>query len=658
MIARRIVAVSADEAFGKQLAIALEVVGGAARVHQTLDALDPGDLQVALWVLHLDGPIADAAGSFLPRLAGDCQAIVVLPGPELPSVVDAMQASERVAGVLVADGFDPRALSAMARQVLTGGGFGLEKAMRSGVEIHAQLVGDSREKALCMAQIAEFAERVGVPRSLRASIEQCIDELLMNALYDAPVGEDGAPIFRDVPIRTRLSLRTEQVVAVQYALDGRQLAVCVRDAYGSLERDAVLRVLHKCLHAEQPIDRRAGGAGAGLYLIAGSSTAVHFHVAPGVATEVLCLFDLEAPTLRLGHFGFFVEPIDPAQARAGGPARRFSAGALRAAGHRGPPAPGMRRVAAGLSIAIAAALLVIGAVAWSRGFWVRRAAVTFTTIPAGASIEIEDRRAGIAASGTLRVDDLAIGHAYAVVARLDGYQPKQAIVHPHAGETQVTLELQPAAPRVELDSEPSGATVEIAGKAVGATPLTLTSLAPGAEVAIVFKRAGYRDAVARLRVAGPGETTHLVQHLEASDDAVRVRLVSKPPGAQVIRLGQAPAASRTYTPAEVLVEAGQVQRFMLTMPNHVPLVIEPFTPTPGAGVLEKGGTLAEGAILRVAAARGGKVTVPGAPHCVDLAVPADCTLAPGSYTVEYVGPDHVKATRTIQLAGQDLTVAF
>jgi hypothetical protein len=43
---------------------------------------------------------------------------------------------------------------------------------------------------------------------------------------------------------------------------------------------------------------------------------------------------------------------------------------------------------------------------------------------------------------------------------------------------------------------------------------------------------------------------------------------------------------------------------------------------------------------------------------VDLAVPADCTLAPGSYTVDHVGPGTARASRTVKLAGQDATVKF
>jgi hypothetical protein len=213
----------------------------------------------------------------------------------------------------------------------------------------------------------------------------------------------------------------------------------------------------------------------------------------------------------------------------------------------------------------------------------------------------------------------------------------------------------PALATVEVDSLPTGATVAIDGKAMGGTPLTLTSLAPGAVVSIEFQRTGYRTKVAHLKIPDAGSRKRLVQPLELSDEFVRVHFVSNPPGAEVLKTGQPQTIDRTYTPADVFVEANQVQRFTLRMPGHVPLVIEPFTPTRGGTGLEKGGDLAPGNTLRIEATLDGKVAVSGAPHCQDLALPADCTLAPGPYVIEYTGPEGARLRRTVTMAAQDAT---
>jgi len=339
MLARRIIAVSPDKAFGKKIATALKAAGGAVDLHATVEELGTGDQQAALVVLHLDGELATAAAEILPKLTGDARVICVLPKANLPAVVDIMQSSERIAGLLVAEELDTRELSAMATRVLAGDIFGVEKAMQWGTHIHSQLVGDYQDKSMCISQISEFAEAMGVRRKYREAIDACIDEMLMNVLYDAPGHEQGKQIFRHVSPGSRNSLRVEQTVVVQYACDGHKFAVSVRDAFGTLERSTVLRYLHKCLHSEQQIDRKVGGAGLGLYLMVNAASTVFFNVLPGVATEALCVFDLDTQKLQLRHFGFFSEKIDAA-GRLAGTSRRLPAPPVerrRAREPEGPP---------------------------------------------------------------------------------------------------------------------------------------------------------------------------------------------------------------------------------------------------------------------------------------------------------------------------------
>ena len=634
MLARRIIAVSPDKGFGKQLATALKAAGGAVDLHQRVDELARGDIVAALVVLHLEGELATAAAEVLPRLTGDAKAIAILPHANLAAVVDIMQSSDRLAGILVAEDLDPRQLTAMATRVVAGDIFGLEKMIAWGTLVHSQLVGDYQEKSLCIAQISEFAELMGVRRKYREAIEQCIDEMLMNALYNAPVDEQGQPIFSEIPTKTRISLRVEQRVVVQYACDGTQFVVSVRDAFGTLERNTVLRYLYKCLHAEQQIDRKVGGAGLGLYLMVNSATTVFFNVLPGVATEATCVFDLEAPKLQLEQFGFFIEKIDAGGRLAVGPARRLPTGASHPVERRRAQAPAAppRGLVITLALAILASLALIGIVAYPRLFPDRgHTSVTFTTIPKGATIEIEGRNRGTATDGTLVVPDLEIGRAYPVVAKLDGYEPKTAVVQPQGGKNQVELALQSRAPTLLLDTQPTGATVEIDGKQLGITPLSISTLPAGSTAHLAFKKTGFLDAAATLDVPGPGKEVHFVQPLAISDELARVRLASEPAGAQVYQNGQLLAG--VVTPAEVLVESGKSVRFMLALPRHVPAIIEPFVPGRGASGISKTAKLVPGVPIKIDATLDGAVTVVPTSHCRALVSPAECIVQPGKYTV-------------------------
>src|SRR5512140_579817 len=321
--ARRILVVSPDQGFGQALAAALPEAAGTVEVHATLEAPlgIPGAPGPALYVIYLAGNLAHAPGELVQRLPGACPVIAVLPHANLAAAVALMQSAGRVAGMMVADSFDPHQFAAVVMRLVTDDVFGLDKVMAPGTQIHTRVAGDHQEKTRCMAEVSEFAVQANVPRRLSAPIEQCIDEMLMNALYDAPVDAQGNHVFAGLATRERIRLRSQQRVALAYACAGKRFAISVRDAFGSLERQTVLRHLHKGLHAEEQVDRKAGGAGLGLYLMANSSTAVYFHILPGIATEALCVFDLEAPKLVLEQFGFLVQR-DAAGRRATEPARR------------------------------------------------------------------------------------------------------------------------------------------------------------------------------------------------------------------------------------------------------------------------------------------------------------------------------------------------
>ncbi len=658
MLARRIIALSPEKAFAKQLTVALKAAGGTVDSHLSIEELGLGEISAALVVVHLDGAMMIAATALIPRMTGDTKVIAVLPRSNLAAVVDIMNGSERVAGIMVAEEFDITLLTAMATRVLAGDIFGLDKHIAWGAQIHSFLVGDYQEKSLCISQISEFCEAMSVRRKYRESIEQCLDEMLMNALYDAPVDEQGRQIFSEIPTKTRISLRVEQKVVVQYVCDGKQFAMAVRDAFGTLERSIVLRYLHKCLHSEQQIDRKTGGAGLGLYLMANSASGVFFNVLPGVATEAVCTFDLQTPKVQLQSFGFFWEKIDAAGRLATGPSRRLPVGASHPVERRAParPAPGSRAVLGVLAAAVVAVVVLIALVAVPRLKGPARTAIEIHTVPAGATIEIEGRNAGTATDGKLVVGGLEIGRAYPIVARLDGYEAKQQVIQPHDGANAVTIELSGLAALVDLDSVPTGATLEIDGKPAGITPTTLKNLAPRSTAVVTFKKPGYHDAIAKLVVPAPGKDTRLIQPLAVSEELARVRFVSTPPGAQLIQNGTLVAGA--VTPCEVLVEAGKPTRFVMTMPHKIPAVLPLFTPPRGAEDIELSGTLTDGVTLRLRANLDAKFRVGGAAFCQDVASPFDCVVAPGQHTIELIAAQAPKITRTVTVKAKDTDVKF
>ena len=104
-------------------------------------------------------------------------------------------------------------------------------------------------------------------------VETAADELMLNAVYDAPRDERGHPLHADIDRRTPVTLTAQAQVRVRWGCDGRTFVVSVADRFGALERATVCRAhpapARRALAAPRPHARPrrqpdpTGGAGLG-----------------------------------------------------------------------------------------------------------------------------------------------------------------------------------------------------------------------------------------------------------------------------------------------------------------------------------------------------------------------------------------------------------
>jgi hypothetical protein len=411
----------------------------------------------------------------------------------------------------------------------------------------------------------------------------------------------------------------------------------VRDSFGALKGDTIVKYLDKCLHADQQIDRKAGGAGLGLYIISNAATQFIVNIFPGVATEVLCTFDLTAAKVQLKHFGIFHERIDASGRLAAGPSKLLGAGRAATVGDPTLPvqAGTSRAVTVALSAAILLLLALIGIVAYPR-FVDTTGAIAVTSVPPGASIEVDGRSVGSTAASPLEVDDLSLGKNYKVTARLDGYETAELIAAPGKQPAPVTVKLVPKQSVVTVDSDPQAATVLVDGQERGPTPLALTDLAAGTEHELTLRRTGYSDIVRKVKIPPPGHEQSVNWSLTMSPDFAAVRLESDPPGARVLQNGELLAG--VVTPViEHLVQAGKPYTFTLKLEGYQPFV-QTVTLEPGARGQRIGGKLTPGSSLSVSANLPDvRISVLGVAACTDKPTPlVDCPVGKGKQKVKLV----------------------
>jgi len=181
-----------------------------------------------------------------------------------------------------------------AVKLLSGDIFGLEKYMSWGAAVTGAEISTYEDKRAALLAVTRAAESVGARRQLVSKIEGAADELLMNALYDAPAAggvADEERIRRDIKLGDVPLDRNGCTALLRYACDGRHFAISVLDRYGALDKQTILGSLLRA-RSERGRPRERGGAGLGLYFVLSSVTRFIVNIEPDVKTEVVCLFDL------------------------------------------------------------------------------------------------------------------------------------------------------------------------------------------------------------------------------------------------------------------------------------------------------------------------------------------------------------------------------
>jgi hypothetical protein len=195
--------------------------------------------------------------------------------------------------VVNSQGVDVSDLLVTVQKIRSGDIFGLEKYFVWGVEPRSLRVTSSDERGAVLDEIAEYATERGVGSRLRVAIRTVADEFLSNAIYNAPVGPDGAYRYAVWPRTAAVRLEAHEAAVVRYCCDGRRFGISIADPFGSLSpghlQDHLARVFRR---GEDQVNQSGGGAGVGLYQVFESLSHFVINIEPGVRTEMIGLIDV------------------------------------------------------------------------------------------------------------------------------------------------------------------------------------------------------------------------------------------------------------------------------------------------------------------------------------------------------------------------------
>jgi hypothetical protein len=149
---------------------------------------------------------------------------------------------------------------------------------------------DSSARDGAVAHVQKYLGRGGIPKRIAEMFAGLAHELLMNALYDAPVDAEGRPRHAH-DRKAQVALADHEAATLRLGCDGVRLAIQVSDPFGRLERGHVFAGLARGLKGH--MEKGSGGAGLGLVVCLASTVGMVFDVIPGHKTEVTGVFDLD-----------------------------------------------------------------------------------------------------------------------------------------------------------------------------------------------------------------------------------------------------------------------------------------------------------------------------------------------------------------------------
>lgn len=176
--------------------------------------------------------------------------------------------------------------------------FGIDKYLPTwGININHHRIGSKEDKLKGITMFEEFLDMVDCYSGIAPVILTVADELLMNAIYNAPVNSDGKSKYAQLERRRPLVLDPNEQVDFRYACDGRYIALSVTDPFGSLKREVLVRYLTRVRPGQKAdIEEKDGGAGLGFHVVFQSITQLVFNIEVGVKTEVIAFFYVRSGT--------------------------------------------------------------------------------------------------------------------------------------------------------------------------------------------------------------------------------------------------------------------------------------------------------------------------------------------------------------------------
>jgi hypothetical protein len=299
MRGKRILFFEPDAATCRTAERALNATGSEVDICQdvagALESITVGGYE--LYILNCDPPMREDRRLFeaLEKLAKAGGRVVLMTSTATEDYLPLFKEFKFVRNLVARNAapLEPEELIVTAGKLLRKDIFGLGKYLMWGVEPYTVQLRSSAKKAEYMREVTRYAEGLGCNPRMTDLIDTISDELITNAIFNAPRKPDGTSKYGHLPRRETVDLEDHEVATLSFACDGDYLALSSTDPFGALSQETVVSYLNRCMvKGPEQMSEASGGGGLGLHRIFQSLSKFVVNIQPGKKTEVIALVDL------------------------------------------------------------------------------------------------------------------------------------------------------------------------------------------------------------------------------------------------------------------------------------------------------------------------------------------------------------------------------
>ena len=189
--------------------------------------------------------------------------------------------------------FAPEELIITVGKIIHNDIFGIDKYLCYGANPFHYEVTSSNQKDPLLKALSEYASNIGINKRIISAVSSVADELLMNAVYNAPIYPNGVRPYARRSRTQPVDLKPDESCFFSFASDGSQFIISVRDRFGSLTPEKIRTYLARCFAmGDNQIEQKQGGAGMGFYFIMENLNKLIVNISPGRGTEFIGIIDI------------------------------------------------------------------------------------------------------------------------------------------------------------------------------------------------------------------------------------------------------------------------------------------------------------------------------------------------------------------------------